>query len=136
MEYMRDGRHQYNLDQEAINAVMGTRIGAIDPTWNQQGELYDRPCELALPYSSEMIAKLKTDPSIIHFSSVDKPWHYGSSHPFAQEWMDVVDDTAFAGWRPKRPSVPVRIATGVETLGRKSARVFRLGIGGMKERWT
>ena len=106
---------------------MGTRIGAIDPTWNQQGELYDRPCELALPYSSEVLAKLKTDPSIIHFSSVDKPWHYGSSHPFAQEWMDVVDDTAFAGWRPKRPSVPVRIATGVENVGPQVGRSVSAG---------
>ena len=58
IDYVRSGRHQYNLDQEAINAVMGTRIGVIDPLWNQQGEL-PAECELALPYSREVIKSLK-----------------------------------------------------------------------------
>jgi lipopolysaccharide biosynthesis glycosyltransferase len=124
VDYVRSGKHQYNLDQEALNAVIGTRIGAIDPLWNQQGELFQRECELALPYSREVVQSLKDDPWIIHYSNVDKPWMRDSTHPWTHEWFVYLDQTAFAGWRPPALAGFAKVARGVERAGKKLAHRF------------
>jgi len=125
MAYIQSDRYQYNVDQEALNAVVGNRIGAIDPLWNQQGELYQRVCELSLPYSRDVLQQLKDDPWIIHYSNVDKPWHRGSSHPWVPEWFRYLEQTAFAGWKPPEPSLPARLARSAAHTGRKIA--YRYG---------
>lgn len=124
LDYLRSDRYKYNVDQEALNAVIGDRIGSIDPHWNQQGELYQRECELALPYPREVVQSLKEDPWIVHFSSVDKPWNHGTQHPWAGDWYTYLDQSAFAGWRPPEPSRIAKLARTAEQLGRKAARRF------------
>ena len=124
MDYLRSDRYQLNVDQEAINAVIGMRIGTVDPHWNQQGELYDRPCELALPYPRDVVQSLKDDPWIIHYSTANKPWHRNPRHPWAPEWYRYLDRTAFAGWRPPKPSLPARMARWAAAFGRKTAKQF------------
>jgi lipopolysaccharide biosynthesis glycosyltransferase len=123
-DYVRSDRHQYNLDQEAINAIAGTRIKAIDPRWNQQGELYHQQSELALPYTREVLESVRRDPWIIHYSNVDKPWHFGSTHPWVSEWYRYLDQTEWSGWRPSAPPMPVRVLRQVARVGRKLATRF------------
>jgi lipopolysaccharide biosynthesis glycosyltransferase len=100
LEYLMDGRHEFGQDQEAINAVIGTRIGLLDPRWNQQSELFTRQYESELPYDTETLEVLRSDPWLIHFSNARKPWMYGCHHPFAHEWLAHLDRTPFSGTRP------------------------------------
>jgi lipopolysaccharide biosynthesis glycosyltransferase len=103
LEYVQSPRHQLNQDQEALNAIIGTRIGAVDPHWNQQGELFQKPAAIVLPYSRELVQSVVDDPWIIHYSLGTKPWHHGCEHPWVPEWFRYLDETVFKGWRPPAP---------------------------------
>lgn len=123
MDYLRSDRYQLNVDQEALNAVAGTRIGAIDPRWNMQGEIYEKHFAIALPYPREFVQQVMKDPWIIHYSTGVKPWMYNSWHPWRAEWIKYLDQTAYKGWRP-----PVRhlhkFAHGMRaTLGKLGRRL-------------
>lgn len=107
LEYLQSDMYQHVMvDQEALNAVVGTKIELLDPHWNQQAEIYKRPCALALPYDRELIASVQDDPWIVHYSTADKPWsRRGTQHPWVKEWFHYLDATAFSGLRlRKRPS--------------------------------
>jgi lipopolysaccharide biosynthesis glycosyltransferase len=94
--------HLFQGDQEAINAVLPGRIGELDPRWNQQTLLFARELAAALPYSEEQVARLRTEPWIVHYSTHIKPWNYESRHPFRDEWFALLDETPYRGWRPSR----------------------------------
>jgi len=99
--YLTDGRHGGGQDQEALNVVLAGRIGQLDPRWNQQSELFLEQYAVTLPYRRNVLDELCSNPWIIHYSNKRKPWHHGYQHPFLDEWFSYLDQTAFAGWRPK-----------------------------------
>jgi lipopolysaccharide biosynthesis glycosyltransferase len=101
LEYLAK-EHQFQGDQEAINAVLPGRIGKVDPRWNQQTLLFAPELAAALPYSDEQMAQLRSDPWIVHYSTHIKPWNYESTHPFRGEWFARLDETPYRGWRPSR----------------------------------
>ena len=63
LRYLTDGRHLRAQDQEAINAVLGCRIGEMDPRWNQQAEIFwegiQYHYEAFLPYTCECLAEIR-----------------------------------------------------------------------------
>ncbi|HZP27579.1 MAG TPA: glycosyltransferase family 8 protein [Acidimicrobiia bacterium] len=126
LHYLTGGRHLRGQDQEAINVVLGKRIGEMDPRWNQQGEIFwegiQYHYEEFLPFTHAMLEQIRRDPWIVHFSNRPKPWDYGCDHPFAGEWYALLDRTAFAGRRPKGPNRAQRIAA---KLGRPVVRGAR-----------
>ena len=83
MQCLTDGRHLRGEDQEAINAVLGHRIGQVDPRWNQQAEIFwtalDTHYEKFLPYSQETVALIRNDPWIIDYCNAVKPWHHNGA---------------------------------------------------------
>jgi hypothetical protein len=50
MDYARSGAYHSNHDPEALLALAGQRIGALDPRWNQQPGLFLDPYAVVLPY--------------------------------------------------------------------------------------
>jgi lipopolysaccharide biosynthesis glycosyltransferase len=102
VKYLSDGRHQFLVDQEAINAVLPGMIGKIDPRWNQQTEHLKPMYSVTLPYDEELFNKLLADPWIVHFTTNVKAWSYQSTHPFREEWFKNLDETPYRGWRPAR----------------------------------
>jgi len=67
-------------DQDAINALFYKQCLMLHPRWNLQTTFY----ELAprhIPVPAEKIREALTDPAIVHFISISKPWHYLSRHP-------------------------------------------------------
>jgi len=115
LEYLADGRHEVAQDQEAINSILGNRIGTVDPRWNVQSELYQREFEMTLPYGPELIEQMKNDPWIVHFSTQTKPWSYGCDNPYAGEWAALLDQTPYRGTRPS-------LAKHLWTRGRRIPR--------------
>jgi lipopolysaccharide biosynthesis glycosyltransferase len=100
--YLTDGRHQFLVDQEAINAVLPGRIGQVDPRWNVQTEHFQPQHQGMLPLDEEQLAELIKDPWIVHFTTAVKAWSYECTHPFRDEWFANLDQTPYRGWRPSR----------------------------------
>jgi len=100
--YLTDGRHQFLVDQEAINAVLPGRIGEIDPRWNVQTEHFAPPHQATLPLDEAQLNELIKDPWIVHFTTATKAWSYDSTHPYRDEWFASLDQTPYQGWRPSR----------------------------------
>ncbi|KAI0637646.1 glycosyl transferase [Trametes polyzona] len=103
-------------DQDALNAHFEGRWLPLGLRWNAQGlgtyATYRTPDRDALSLD-EM-----EDPKIVHFTGAlhpsmaevinpfvqpygGKPWGYAGApgHPFAREWWDVCEQTAWRGWR-------------------------------------
>jgi lipopolysaccharide biosynthesis glycosyltransferase len=102
VKYLTDGRHQFLVDQEAINAVLPGKIGMVDPRWNQQAEHFIPHFQVTLPYDEQQLNELLEDPWIVHFTTPVKAWSYGCTHPFRSEWFKNLDETPYRGWRPSR----------------------------------
>ncbi len=118
--YLTDGRHHFVIDQEALNSVLPGRIGAVDPRWNQQAELFQTRYEVILPYTREVLEEVKRDPWIVHFSNYPKPWTPGYEHPFADEWFMYLDQTPFAGWRPPaRARLAAHVRSGTRQVAKR-----------------
>ena len=100
--YLTDGRHQFLVDQEAINAVLPGRIGQVDPRWNVQTEHFQPQHQGMPPLDEEQFAELIKDPWIVHFTTAVKAWSYECTHPFRDEWFANLDQTPYRGWRPSR----------------------------------
>jgi lipopolysaccharide biosynthesis glycosyltransferase len=124
LDYVRSERHQLNQDQEALNAVVGTRIGAVDPRWNQQGELFQKPCAVVLPYPKSLVEQARTDPWIIHYSLYSKPWMHGCEHPWTAEWLKYLDQSAYSGWRPPGPNRRQRLVKSARKVAGRYGRRF------------
>ncbi len=108
LRYLTTTRYVSMGDQQAINAVLAGRIGALDPRWNQQTEHFDMQFQVTLPYPGEQLAQLLADPWIVHYTTHVKPWDYQSRHPFRDEWFARLDETPYRGWRPSRSRYLVR----------------------------
>jgi lipopolysaccharide biosynthesis glycosyltransferase len=114
--YLTDGRHQFLVDQEAINAVLPGRIGQLDPHWNVQTEHFQPQHQGTLPLDGAQLADLIEDPWIVHFTTAVKAWSYECTHPFRGEWFANLDQTPYRGWRPSRSAY---LAGQARRLGRR-----------------
>jgi lipopolysaccharide biosynthesis glycosyltransferase len=106
-------------DQSALNAVIGPQWSLLSPRWNLQS--HHLAGDTARPWSFEETSALDeaiARPAIVHFTKAEfsRPWQAGSSHPYRDEWLEVLDQTPWRGWRPRR-------AWGAGAL----RRVFRAG---------
>ena len=124
VKYLTDGRHQFLIDQEAINAVLPGRIGQLDPRWNVQTEHFQPSHQATLPLDEEQLAEITEDPWIVHFTTAVKAWSYECTHPFRGEWFASLDQTPYRGWRPSRRAYLARRARrlGQRLTGRLRAR--------------
>ena len=110
MAYLTDGRHQFLVDQEAINAVLPSRIGQLDPRWNVQTEHFQPQYQGTLPMDEAQLSELIKDPWIVHFTTAVKAWSYECTHPYREEWFANLDQTPYRGWRPSRRAYLARQA--------------------------
>ena len=102
IKYLTDGRHQFLVDQEALNAVLPGRIGQVNPRWNVQTEHFQPPHQATLPFDEAQLSELTKDPWIVHFTTAVKAWSYECTHSFRDEWFQTLDQTPYQGWRPSR----------------------------------
>jgi lipopolysaccharide biosynthesis glycosyltransferase len=87
-------------DQEALNAVLAGKWGALDPRWNH----------IANPRGA-LPGEGPDGPWIYHFAGNVKPWAYPTADPSHALYYRYLDQTAWAGWRPKRSLAGAVIAT-------------------------
>ena len=96
-------------DQYALNVVLSGDWGQLDLRWNQAAHIFRYPSWSQSPFDRETFWQLRDDPYIIHFTTSDKPWMLTCLHPSRKLFLEYVDRTAWAGWRPSAFTHPPRI---------------------------
>ena len=98
-------------DQDVLNAVLAGDFRALDPRWNQ------------LP---DVAHHIREEPWIVHFASTSKPWQVDCDHPRRDLFFEILDRTAWAGWRPRRTLRDTRAVRAVTRVQRRvRARLSR-----------
>lgn len=77
-------------DQDAINAVLAGQWKPLDARWQVQ------------PRLASLLSTVEacSDAWIVHFSGRLKPWVYRGNSAADREFFEVLDRTAWSGWRP------------------------------------
>lgn len=82
------GRTHYDIvdaqDQDILNALLKGKWKRLDDKWNQ----------------SQYLPDLNEKQGIIHLIGQRKPWHPDYCYRFQQRFFNILDTTAFQGWRP------------------------------------
>jgi lipopolysaccharide biosynthesis glycosyltransferase len=103
LEYIRlNYEHIRFWDQDGLNAVLWQHWGELDPRWNQMPQLLQIKSAKDSPFDTEAYNNATANPYIIHYSSPDKPWRFGCSHPATVRFFEYLDRTAYRGYRPSR----------------------------------
>ena len=102
IRYLRSRkRHIALYDQEALNAILLGRWGALDPRWNVIASIAGREFQRSPHLSAEVSRGTVENPWILHFAGDWKPWTlpYGR-HPY-DLYFRYLDQTLWSGWRPR-----------------------------------
>lgn len=103
----KHAEHARFCDQYALNILFSQRWKSLDPRWNQNSILC-HISEANCPLPPAGLRLVRDDPWIVHFSWIEKPWHYGCKHPYVDQFFEVVDRTDWRGWRPAAPRRTLR----------------------------
>lgn len=79
-------------EQDALSALYHDRCTLLHPRWNVQAICFERPAR-RLPFPPGQAAEALTDPAIVHFTGVSKPWHHMSRHPLGHLYFEHLDAT-------------------------------------------
>lgn len=104
MRYCRD--HADRLlwaDQCALNACLGGRWLKLDDAWNVTPPVFRFPGHEVTHYDRATFDRIRSRPSMLHFSGLRKPWHVGCDHPFVDAYWNVVARTSWRGASPTPP---------------------------------
>ena len=85
-------------DQDGFNAVLYDHWIELPPKWNQQYIFHIYPRDIYF-IKKDYIAAIKK-PSIIHFTSHSKPWHYVNEHPQKYEYYNYLKLTEWKDYKP------------------------------------
>lgn len=80
------------LDQDALNAVLHSDWFHLNPKWNRQSAMDLKKSPNSM-FSREDYRYAYENPSIIHYSSPTKPWHYENSHELKKEYWKYLKMT-------------------------------------------
>ena len=112
--------HLYAHDQDALNAVFLGEIAELAPQWNfQTSMLWCEPESLGLSY--EAYRALLRRPSIIHYTTPSKPWHFSNTHPHKDIYYQYLMRTPYHGFKPR----DLCIRSVLERLRRWPQAAFR-----------
>ncbi|MCB0323066.1 MAG: glycosyltransferase family 8 protein [Bdellovibrionales bacterium] len=101
-EFLREHRGVNKFwDQDALNAVCHRQWARVDSRWNQQSHLHRYPTAGEAPLSPEEYRNCMENPYVVHYSAGSKPWHFSYVGPQRQLFFTYVDQSPYAGWRPR-----------------------------------
>ena len=107
-------------DQDALNAMLYNKWLPLHPKYNMQGPLFMKGFTSYYGDPDELQEAIK-QPTIIHYSAPQKPWHYLSYHPYTQEYYKYL---ALTPWKDFQPNdrTPIRVV-------RKAVRPYLKKLG-------
>ena len=98
MELMQEhqGQRVFFSDQDMISTYMHDRIHPLPPEWN----FHDFLPRLLLRFADYRRAMKQC--RIMHFNGPPRPWEFfGRWRPYRRTWFKYLDQTPWAGWRPR-----------------------------------
>jgi lipopolysaccharide biosynthesis glycosyltransferase len=104
----KNGRHIWCWDQYALNVCLADQWRPISPQWNQGAHIFEFPSERYSPFEEQVFVATRDDPHIVHFTTEWKPWHFENTHPFRDQFFEVLDKTAWQGWRPEKTTFTLK----------------------------
>jgi len=88
-----------NLDQDALNAILYNKWKEIPLKWNQPTNIFEID-ENETNFSKEEFMEAIENPSIIHYTTSSKPWHYVNEHPLKNEYYKYLKKTPWRKYSP------------------------------------
>jgi len=84
-------------DQDTLNFVLKGQWLKMSSRWNAIECFYQYSDEklIELGYPSGEIEGIKSDPYIVHYTGNGKPWVFGCSHPFREDYFAWLKKTPF-----------------------------------------
>lgn len=87
-------------DQDSLNSVLCEQWLPLSLKWNQQTYFFDQEIYQKFKHRKDFI-EARNSPSIIHYTSSHKPWHYISTHPYKNEYFNYLKLTPWRNFNPK-----------------------------------
>ncbi|KLV17836.1 hypothetical protein ABW02_24520 [Niallia circulans] len=82
-------------DQSILNFLLHDNWFQIDYKWNLRTQLFSLDYKSAGFDNIESFEEVKENPSIVHFTTASKPWHYLNDHPFKKEYFFYLDKSGY-----------------------------------------
>lgn len=82
-------------DQSVLNLLLHEKWQQLDYRWNLRTQIYDLDYKTAGFENKELFERVKRNPSIVHFTTASKPWHYLNDHPFKKEYFFYLDKSGY-----------------------------------------
>lgn len=108
-------------DQCALNVIVGGDWKPLDPRWNLQGGHHTPGSYAWITEPPGAIDAALASPAIVHFTAFTghaKPWRGFSTYPGVELWLEDLDQTDWAGWRPDESARP-RVRNLVARMGNR-----------------
>jgi lipopolysaccharide biosynthesis glycosyltransferase len=104
LAFMKESPEKIVLhDQDALNVIIKGRWLRLPPQWNQQSTFWDfyfQAFERKKLFNQKDFQEALENPSIIHYSSMCKPWDYDNLHPYRAEYYKYLALTPWANFQP------------------------------------
>ena len=109
LNYIRNNHSKIEFaDQCGLNAVLQGNWKRLAPKWNVQAAFYEKDSlsSCRMLFDEEEIKEAKSNPKVIHFTSIPKPWNLGCYHPFRHLFWNYLSQTPFKRTLPLNFSIP------------------------------
>lgn len=104
-KYLEENRAIIRLqDQDILNGVFLGKCKYLHLRWNANGRIYIEN-NLRNNYTEQEILEATTEPGILHYTDVHKPWVDACKHPLRCEYLKFLAMTPWAG-TPSIPELP------------------------------
>lgn len=88
-----------NLDQDALNAILYNKWKELPLKWNQPTNIFEIE-KNETNFSKKDFDEAIKNPSIIHYTTSSKPWHYMNEHPLKKEYYEYLKKTPWKKYSP------------------------------------
>ncbi|HEX7122224.1 MAG TPA: glycosyltransferase family 8 protein [Gemmatimonadaceae bacterium] len=99
LEYLREYRDRvYFWDQEGLNVALYGKWGELDARWNLNASI---PRAFSSARNGNGVLGTPRGSWIVHYAGNLKPWRFPSRSAVRRLFFDYLDQTPWAGWRPR-----------------------------------
>ena len=121
VEYINRNTNKIQLwDQDILNFILQSQWIVINSTWNATWIVFMSPVWANYNFTKLKCQELKDislDPSIIHFTGSEKPWHSYYKHPYKDEYYNYLNKTPWQKFRPiNRPNLLTKLLIKIKKI--------------------
>jgi lipopolysaccharide biosynthesis glycosyltransferase len=82
-------------DQSVLNYLLHDKWYQIHYKWNLRTQIYSLNYRTAGFNDENIFKNVKENPSIVHFTTASKPWHYVNNHPLKEEYFSYLSKSEY-----------------------------------------